>query len=109
MLTKVYRNTAARTKVPGEAMVGRKVDLLACQQSGEEVSPYERLLSDALRGDPSLFAREESVEAAWRVVDPILGDVTPVYEYEPNTWGPREAGRIIGGDDGWRNPKRATE
>ena len=59
--------------------------------------------------DASLFAREDSVEAAWRVVDPILGDVTPVYEYEPNTWGPPEAGRIIGGDDGWRNPKEATE
>ena len=105
----VFISLGARTKVPGEAMVGRMVDLLACQQSSEEMSPYERLLSDALRGDPSLFAREDSVEAAWRVVDPILGDVTPVYEYEPNTWGPREAGRIIGGDDGWRNPKEATE
>jgi glucose-6-phosphate 1-dehydrogenase len=105
----VFISLGARTKVPGEAMVGRKVDLLACQQSSEEMSPYERLLTDALRGDPSLFAREDSVEAAWRVVDPILGDVTPVYEYEPNTWGPPEAGRIIGGDDGWRNPKEATE
>ena len=105
----VFISLGARTKVPGEAMVGRMVDLLACQQSSEEMSPYERLLSDALRGDPSLFAREDSVEAAWRVVGPILGDVTPVYEYEPNTWGPPEADRIIGGDDGWRNPKEATE
>ena len=100
----VFISLGARTKVPGESMVGRKVDLLACQQSGEEMSPYERLLSDALRGDPSLFAREDNVEAAWRVVDPILGDMTPVYEYEPNTWGPPEAERIIAGDGGWHNP-----
>jgi glucose-6-phosphate 1-dehydrogenase len=105
----VFISLGARTKVPGESMVGRKVDLLACQQSGEEMSPYERLLSDAVRGDPSLFAREDSVEAAWRVVDPILGDVTPVYEYEPNTWGPAQADRIIGGDGGWHNPMSKEE
>jgi glucose-6-phosphate 1-dehydrogenase len=103
----VFISLGARTKVPGESMIGRKVDLLACQQSGEEMSPYERLLSDALRGDPSLFAREDSVEAAWRVVDPILGDVTPVYEYEPNTWGPPEAEGIIGSNGGWHNPMSA--
>ena len=75
-------------------MVGEEVDLLACQHSGEEMSPYERLLSDAIRGDPSLFAGMDSVEAAWCIVDPILGNVTSVYEYEPNTWGPTEADRI---------------
>ena len=69
------------------------------------MSPYERLLSDAMRVDASLFAREESVEAAWRLVDPILGNVTPIHEYEPNTRGPPEAGRIIAGDGGWHNPK----
>jgi glucose-6-phosphate 1-dehydrogenase len=53
----------------------------------------------------SLFAREDSVEAAWRVVDPILRDVTPVYQYEPKTWGTLEADRIITGDGGWYNPK----
>jgi glucose-6-phosphate 1-dehydrogenase len=58
-----------------------------------------------LRGDASLFAREDSVEAAWRVVDPILRSVTPVGEYEPNTWGPAEADRIITNDGGWYNPK----
>jgi len=103
----VFISLGARTKVPGESMVGRKVDLLACQQSGEEMSPYERLLSDALRGDPSLFARQDNVESAWRVVDPILANVTPLYEYEPNTWGPAEADRIIGGDGGWHNPMSA--
>ncbi len=103
----VFISLGARTKVPGESLVGRKVDLLACQHSGEEMSPYERLLSDALRGDPSLFGREDSIEAAWRVVDPILGNATPVHEYEPNTWGPPEADRIIAGEGGWHNPMPA--
>jgi glucose-6-phosphate 1-dehydrogenase len=103
----VFISLGARTKVPGESLVGRKVDLLACQHSGEEMSPYERLISDALRGDPSLFGREDGVEAAWRVVDPILGNATPVHEYEPNTWGPPEADRIIAGEGGWHNPMPA--
>jgi glucose-6-phosphate 1-dehydrogenase len=100
----VFISLDARTKVPGEFMVGRRVELLACQHTGQEMSPYERLLSDALRGDPSLFSREDAVEAAWRVVDPILGNATPVHEYEPNTWGPPEADRIIAGAGGWHNP-----
>jgi glucose-6-phosphate 1-dehydrogenase len=100
----VFISLGARTKVPGEFMVGRRVELLACQHTGEEISPYERLLSDALRGDPSLFGREDGVEAAWRVVDPILGNATPVHEYEPNTWGPPEADRIFAGAGGWHNP-----
>ncbi len=103
----VFISLGARTKVPGESMIGRGVELLACQHTPEEMSPYDRLLRDALRGDPSLFARQDSVEAAWRVVDPILGDVTPVYEYEPNTWGPGEADRIMGSDGGWHNPMSA--
>jgi len=100
----VFISLGARTKVPGEFMVGRRIDLLACQHAGDEMSPYERLLNDALRGDPSLFGREDGVEAAWRVVDPILGNATPVHEYEPNTWGPPEAERIIAGAGGWHNP-----
>jgi glucose-6-phosphate 1-dehydrogenase len=79
--------------------------LVACHHSGDEMSPYERPLSDAVRGDASLFAREDSVEAAWRLVDPILRNVTPVHEYEPNTWGLPEAGGIIARDDSWYNPK----
>jgi glucose-6-phosphate 1-dehydrogenase len=68
--------------------------------------PYERLLGDAIRGDLSLFAREDSVEAAWRVIDPILGNVTLLAEYEPGSWGPREADQIIEGNNGgWRNPE----
>ena len=75
----------ARVKVPGEAMIGEDVELIARHQAGDEMPPYERLLGDAMRGDASLFAREDSVEAAWRVVDPVLGNVTPVYRYKPNT------------------------
>jgi glucose-6-phosphate 1-dehydrogenase len=85
-------------------MVGEEVNLVARHHSGDEMSPYERLLSDAIRGDATLFARKDAVEAAWRIVAPILGEVTPVYEYEPNTWGPAEADRIMTGDGGWHNP-----
>jgi glucose-6-phosphate 1-dehydrogenase len=94
-----------RSKVPGEAMVGRGVQLLATQDVAEEMGPYERLLSDAMRGDATLFAREDAVEAEWCVVAPILGDVTPVHEYEPGTWGPAEAGRIIESSGGWHDPE----
>ena len=69
------------------------------------MTPYERLLGDAIRGDPTLFVREDGVEAAWSVVDPILRNGTPVRAYEPNTWGPAEADQIIAGDGGWRNPE----
>ena len=102
---KVCISLCARVKAPGESMVGEEAELFACQHPADQMSPYERLLSDAIRGDASLFARKDAVEAAWRIVDPILGNVTPVYEYEPNTWGPAEADRIITGDGGWHNPK----
>jgi glucose-6-phosphate 1-dehydrogenase len=95
----------ARAKVPGEAMIGEEVELVARHQSGGDMAPYERLLGDALRGDASLFAREDSVEAAWRVVDPILGNITPVHSYEPNTWGPPHANALFSGAGGWHNPR----
>jgi glucose-6-phosphate 1-dehydrogenase len=87
-------------------MVGEDINLIAHHRPAEEMMPYERLLGDAIRGDVSLFAREDGVEAAWRVLDPILGNVTPLAEYKPNTWGPSEADRIIAGDGGWHNPKK---
>jgi len=95
----------ARDKMPGEAMVGEHVELLVRPGSDNEMMPYERLLGDAIRGDSLLFVREDGVEAAWGVVDPILGNVTPVHEYEPNTWGPVETKQIISGDDRWHNPQ----
>jgi len=95
----------ARVKRPGEAMVGREVELLACSNPKEDTPPYVRLLADAMRGDQSLFASEASVEAAWRVVDPVLGNVTPLYTYGPGTWGPAEADALIAPDAAWHNPQ----
>ena len=92
-----------RAKQPGEAMTGTRIELVAVEQAGDLMTPYERLLGDAAQGDATLFAREEAIEAQWRIVDPILGNVTPVHPYEPNTWGPAEADRIIG-PGGWHNP-----
>lgn len=94
----------AKFKRPGEAMVGERTELVARHGSSDDMDPYERLLGDAMRGDAMLFAREDAVEAAWHALDPILRTATPLYEYEPNTWGPREADGLIGGD-GWHNPE----
>lgn len=92
----------ARTKLPGEEMVGERVELLLSQTPGDEMSPYERLIGDALEGDQSLFVREDEVEAAWRVVEPALDLQSPVEEYEPRSWGPSSAERLV--DGGWTNP-----
>ncbi len=83
-----------RVKVPGERMAGEDVQLIATHQDESEMAPYERLLGDALHGDQSLFASEDTVEAQWRIVDPVLGNATPCHEYEPNTWGPAEADQL---------------
>ena len=93
-----------KVKKPGELMVGEGVELVAHHQPADEMEPYERLLGDAANGDATLFAREDSVEAAWRVVDPILADTTPPFEYEPNTWGPFEVERALMPAGGWHNP-----
>jgi glucose-6-phosphate 1-dehydrogenase len=95
----------AKVKKPGERMEGRCIELIAHYQPPDEMEPYERLLGDAISGDATLFAREDSVEAAWRVVDPILGNRTPLYEYEPGTWGPPEAGRLAP-EGWWHDPSR---
>lgn len=100
----VLLSLGARVKMPGEGMIGEAVELIARRQPGDEMLPYERLLGDAIHGDGSLFTSGDCVEAAWRVVDPILGNVTPVAAYKPNSWGPPAANRIIAGDDAWRNP-----
>ena len=94
-----------RVKLPGERMEGQDSELIASHQPAGEMTPYERLLGDALHGDQSLFAGEDAIEAQWRIVEPILGDATPILEYEPNTWGPAEAAGLMEGDDGWVNPK----
>ncbi len=95
----------ARAKVPGEEMTGENVELVARHHSPAERAPYERLLGDAMEGDQSLFAREDTVEAQWRIVDPILGDKTPVHVYEAGTWGPAEADRLTRVVGGWHEPR----
>jgi glucose-6-phosphate 1-dehydrogenase len=95
----------ARAKKPGEAMVGEAVELYASHQSGAERPPYQRLIGDASRGDQSLFAGEDSVEAAWRVVDGVLdGPATTLHMYEPGTWGPPEAAGLLQHGDRWHDP-----
>ena len=65
---------------------------------------YERVLGDAMEGDATLFAREDYVEEAWRIVDPVLKAGTPIHEYEPNTWGPNEVNELVSPPGGWHNP-----
>jgi glucose-6-phosphate 1-dehydrogenase len=93
-----------RIKIPGERMVGRDVELDMHRQELDDMPPYERLLGDASRGNAELFSRQDLVEAQWRIVEPILGNVTPVYTYLPGTWGPEEAGQLIGNDGPWIDP-----
>ena len=100
----IVLSLGARVKKPGEELVGEPVELVAREQPHDEIKPYERLLGDAMRGDASLFAREDAVEEAWRIVDPILDNVTPVHIYESNTWGPVEADRLVERVSGWHNP-----
>jgi len=94
----------ARSKLAGTAMQGRDVELFVTQEQGDAMEAYERLIADAMAGDPALFAREDEVEAAWAIVDPVLRDAPPVYRYEPGSWGPREADDLIAGPCGWHNP-----
>jgi glucose-6-phosphate 1-dehydrogenase len=68
---------------------------------------YERLLGDAMNGDGTLFAREDAVEAEWRIVAPILSSATPPLEYQPGTWGPAEADRLMDRSGGWHKPEPA--
>ena len=102
----VSLNLGARIKRPGAGMVSMPVELSAVEDTkGDELDAYERLLADAMRGDALLFVRQDAVEAAWAIVEPILGYVTPVYEYAPHTWGPAEADRLASDIGGWHNPE----
>jgi glucose-6-phosphate 1-dehydrogenase len=102
----VVIGVGARVKRPGEAMVGDPVELIARRSLAHERSAYERLLHDAIRGDATLFTRDDVVEAAWRVVDPVLGSRSaPIEPYEPGTWGPPDARLVVSGDEGWHDPK----
>ena len=99
---------AARVKLAGEEFIGEQRELyLQEEQLGEE-APYERLLSDAMRGDGALFSREDAVEAAWMVVDGVLKHHPRVRPYKRGTWGPKQADALIAADGGWHNPSGAT-
>jgi glucose-6-phosphate 1-dehydrogenase len=98
----------ARVKKPGEEMVGQPIELSLLhepeQGKGGQMDAYERLLGDAMEGDTTLFARQDVVEEAWRVVDPVLKDPGRLHEYEPGSWGPREADALIAPDE-WSAPE----
>ena len=90
---------------PGEPMRPETMELLASRhQHPDDISAYERVLKDALEGDHTVFARQDYLEEAWRIVDPVLKAGTRVYEYEPNTWGPREVDELMTPAGGWHNP-----
>jgi len=89
---------------PGDGMAGQAVEMVASRSPrAGDMDAYERVLGAAMEGDASLFAREDYVEEAWRIVDPVLKMNTPVYQYPPNTWGPQEVARVTP-PGGWSNP-----
>jgi len=92
-----------RIKRPGELLESQPAELKVVQQpSADELDPYERLLGEAMLGDTMRFARQDGVEAAWAVVDPVLGNATPVHEYQPGSWGPAAADKLAAAVGGWR-------
>jgi glucose-6-phosphate 1-dehydrogenase len=95
---------------PDEIMKGETVEMVASRHPRpEEMEAYERVLGDAMAGDTTLFARQDYVEEAWRIVDPILKASTPIYEYEKGTWGPTEVDQIVSPAGGWHNPAAADQ
>lgn len=100
----VFISLGARVKLPGAKMVGEEEELFVQRNPAEEMSPYERLFGDAIRGDAALFTRYDCVEEAWRVIDPVLGNAPPVIEYETDTWGPDAACDLIAPHGRWHNP-----
>ncbi|MFZ1295822.1 MAG: glucose-6-phosphate dehydrogenase, partial [Pseudomonadales bacterium] len=95
----------ARAKKPGAELVGEDVELHVCNGGEDEMGAYERLIGDAIAGDPTLFAREDAVLEAWRIVDPLICMATPVYGYEQDSWGPPEAARLERGGHRWPAPR----
>jgi glucose-6-phosphate 1-dehydrogenase len=89
----------------GEALVGETVEMIASRRPRpEEMEAYERVLGDAMAGDTILFARQDYVEEAWRIVDPVLKASTPIFEYDKGTWGPNEVDQKVSPPGGWHNP-----
>jgi glucose-6-phosphate 1-dehydrogenase len=97
-------NLTLAGKKPGAGWEPQVEDLCFAQRPGEDLRPYDRLIGAALDGDRWLFARQDTVEAAWRVVDPVVGDVVPVHPYPKGSWGPAEADRLLPHRDFWHDP-----
>jgi glucose-6-phosphate 1-dehydrogenase len=99
----------ARAKRHGEGMVGQPLELSVVQQGQQgaegRMGDYERLLGDAMAGDATLFARQDVVEAAWAIVDPVIHGPSPMYDYEPGTWGPPQADQMVSEVGGWNSPQ----
>ena len=96
----------ANVIAPGQETRSQTAEMVGSRLPGaEEMDAYERVLGDAMEGDSTLFAREDYVEEAWRIVDPVLKDATPVYEYEPGTWGPKEGDSKVSPPGGWHSPQ----
>jgi glucose-6-phosphate 1-dehydrogenase len=92
----------------GEGLTTERVEMVASRHPRpEEMEAYERVLGDAMAGDATFFAREDYVEEAWRIVDPVLNNAAPVYEYETGSWGPPEAEAQVSPPGGWHNPAAA--
>jgi glucose-6-phosphate 1-dehydrogenase len=88
------------------AMAGYPVELSVVEEPAEiRLGDYERLLGDAIIGDATLFARQDVVEAAWAIVDPLFADPDPIFEYEPGSWGPPQADRLVAEVGGWHTPQ----
>ena len=102
----VSLSLSAQIKRPGEELVPMPAKLTAVEtQAADEVDAYERLLGDAMHGDGMLFVREDAVEAAWAIVEPILDSVSALHSYEAGSWGPHEADRLTRDVGGWHNPE----
>ncbi|MGC2183391.1 MAG: glucose-6-phosphate dehydrogenase, partial [Terriglobales bacterium] len=95
---------AARVKIAGKEYIGDQRELYLFEEQPGEQAPYERLLTDAMAGDGALFTREDAVEAAWAVVDPVLKTHHRARPYKRHSWGPKESDTIISADGCWRNP-----
>jgi glucose-6-phosphate 1-dehydrogenase len=101
----------ARAKRPGEGMAGEPLELSVVDQQqtqgkpGGRLGDYARLIGDAMSGDATLFARQDVVEAAWAIIDPVIHGPSPMYEYDPGTWGPPQADRLVADIGGWNTPK----
>ncbi len=96
---------AARVKRAGKEFTGEQRELFLSEEQPDEQTPYERLLGDAIAGEGALFAREDCVEAAWAVVDPVLTKHHRAFPYKPGSWGPKQSDALIGANGGWHNPK----